>query len=345
MARWLVSRNDGSQEPAEGLAGLKALAQAGRLSPSDMVQPPGTNEWMYASEIEELADDLRAASAASAGLDDLGDYGGGGNSAVTAVLSLVFLAVIAGSGYFAWESFNKIPKADQPGLLEQLSFSEMVVTGEGVAMRAEPKADAPVIGSAPKDSVLELLAKRGNFYKARPKKGGAEGWVGIGDVLPMYMLGGGKVVAELDPLYNPDRYLEVQNASWMQLPEQRAEQITVFQFMLRNNSRYDMTDLVMVANVKDSKGHDLEKVEFRVEGVVPAESSTMVGTLVDEDVKNDDGEPLRRLTTEATFKAEAVDDPELALKYNEGAEVKMTTEDFTEATIDIVELRAQPKEQ
>lgn len=340
MARWMVSRNDGSQEPVDGLAGLKELARAGRLAPADMVQPPGTNEWMYASEIEEIAGELKNVGA-SADLDDFEYKSSGG--AMRAVLSVIFLSIFLGAAYKANEFFNKIP-TDAGTLLDNFSYSEMIVTGEEVKMRSQPDNASAVVAPVPNGEALELLSKRGEFYRARMKKGGSEGWVPVDQVMPMYMLGGKEVMRERDPLYNPDRYLTVGNASWMQLPEQRAARITVFQFALRNSSRYDMTDVVMVATIKDSKGHDLEKVEFHVDGVVPSSGATMVGTIVNDKADESKGELKRRLITEATFKTLSADDPDLALMYNAGAEVKMTTEDFTEATIDIVELRAVPRE-
>jgi hypothetical protein len=153
----------------------------------------------------------------------------------------------------------------------------------------------------------------------------------------MYQLGGGEVLQKYDPLYNPDRYLVVQNASWQELPDTKRANVTVFQFMLQNMADYEMTDLVLIARIKDARGHDLEQVEFPVDGIVPAAASTMVGTITDPKTEE------RRLVTQATFEQMAAADPELRLEYADGVEVEMKTTDFTEATIDIVELRSIPK--
>ena len=55
MARWLVTRGD-HQFSAADLSELKTLAQSGQVGPGDMVQPPGTADWLYASELPELAE-------------------------------------------------------------------------------------------------------------------------------------------------------------------------------------------------------------------------------------------------------------------------------------------------
>ena len=53
MSRWLVTQGD-HQFSAADLTELKQLAQSGSVGPGDMVQPPGTSDWLYASEIPEL---------------------------------------------------------------------------------------------------------------------------------------------------------------------------------------------------------------------------------------------------------------------------------------------------
>lgn len=328
MSRWLVNRKDAPQQSVGGLEELRDMARSGRLVGADLIQPPGADGWLYALEIEQLADVLPEEDP-----DDL-PVRGGLNGIVIAALALALVFV---GGAAAWRFSQDMPDVNMRLIGDgALSYSQMVVTAPDASLRSEPEAKASIVGPAPQNEVLNLLAKRGEFYRAR-SQAGAEGWIRTDDVLPTYLLGGGDVMKEHDPLYNPDRYLMVQNASWMQLPEQRAEQITSFQFMLRNTSRYDMTGLVLLATIKDAKGHTLETVEFTVEGVVPAEGDTMVGTIA---AGGDD--EARRLITQATFGELAEADPDLRLRYSDGVDVKMSANDFTEATIDIVELRALP---
>ena len=65
----------------------------------------------------------------------------------------------------------------------------------------------------------------------------------------------------------------------------------------------------------------------------------MVGTLGPE---GDDEEAAKRLITNYTFEKLAEEDQDLQLRFSDGAEVEMKTADFTEANIDILEVRAVP---
>ena len=127
------------------------------------------------------------------------------------------------------------------------------------------------------------------------------------------------------------------------MPDKK-KKVTAFSFLLKNTSTYDMTDLVLVASIKDSKGHDLEKVEFKLTGVVPAGGQTWVGTVTDTKTKE------KQLATRSSYAAlmarlatEKADQPPPKLEYVEGVEVPMKNDDFTEARIDIIELRAVPR--
>ena len=337
MARWVVNRNDTSFGVSD-VAELCDLARKGALAAGDLVQPPGSTGWLYAQDVPDVRKALEARGPGVVDVPVVEAGGSWGNVVVGAMMVIAILAL----GNYTWQRWQLIPDGTHTILGEGgLSFSELVVTSSGIQLLSEPEARSGAVKELTKDTVLELLAKRGDFYKAREKTGGegaAQGWVAADKVLPVYLLGGGDVRNELDPLYNPDRYLEVANASWMQLPEARKRKVTVFQFLLSNTSDYDMTDLVMVARLKDSKGHEVNQVEFRVEGVVPGQDDTMVGTIVDPKTEE------RRLITQVSFAAMAAQNPDLRLQYTEGVEVKMEQDEFNEASIDIVELRAIPKD-
>jgi hypothetical protein len=103
-----------------------------------------------------------------------------------------------------------------------------------------------------------------------------------------------------------------------------------------------MSDLVILATIKDAKGQELDTVEIPIEGLIPSKSRTMVGTLKPEDAPEE--EPGRKLTT-FSFNKLAEDDPELQLQWTSGVEVEMDTEEFTNAEIDILELRAVPDDE
>lgn len=340
MDRWLVTQGS-DQFAVNGLDELRQLARAGRLKAGDMVQPPGATDWLYASELPELKGMLKQT-------DDDDDDAAPRSVPVAVYLgAAVVLLVVLVAGGGAMYSFYQTMSSDAPKLLGEggMSYSEMLVTQPDAPLLAEAAAGASTVTTLQKDSSVELLSKRGEYYRARPKGGGPEGWVKIDHVIPMYQLGGAKVREEFDPLYNPDQYTTVQNASWSQIDAKNA-QLTVFQFMLNNKSRYPMTDLVLLATVKDAKGAEIERVEIAVEGEIPAWSATMVGTFEPDKKSVPAGEePVKKLMTTYSFNKLSETDPDLQLQWADGVEVEMKAKDFTTANIDIIELRAIPEAQ
>ena len=345
MSRWLVTQGS-NQFSVEGLDELEEMARNGQLAAGDMIQPPGTTEWLYVSEVPELEAELRKLGLDdSDDLDDIG-YRSSGASLATVAAVVLGAIIVLGGGAMAYYATQLTP--DDPDLFASMSYSQMIVTAQGSGLRPEPDERARLEQPLSKDTVLELLSKRGDWYRAQVA-GGREGWIPSGDVIPMYLVAGAEVREQLDPLYNPDRYVQVVNARWMPLAAEGARpgeptNLTVFEFMMKNQSTYEMTGLVIEATIKDAKGHELETVEIDVDGVIPAEGHTTVGTLTaNEDAANP--EPEERLTS-ASFDALAKADPDLYMRWKDGVEVLMSTPGtFTNAEIAIVELRAVPDEE
>ncbi len=347
MTQWLVTQGD-NQFPVDGIAELKQLAQSGRLRLGDLIQPPGANDWVYAAEVPDLA----ALLPEDEDDDDFGMRRGLAAAAVTGVVLFVLGSVsLVGVGLMVW-FVQQLPSGAEAIVGEGgLSYTQMIVTHGETGLRSEPDNRAGIATPLAKDAVVELLSKRGTFYKAKTSNG-QEGWIPVTHVIPMYQLGGSAVRSEFDPLYNPDRYVEVTNARWMQLPPEKPgdeeSNVTVFELQFSNTSQYDMTGLVVQVTVKDVKGQELEQVEIPIEGIIPTDGRTMVGTMVPEDAEKLEkkGEPVpKRLLTTYTFEQEKKDDPDLELQYRSGIEVELKSEEFTNAEIDVVELRALPKEE
>lgn len=329
MSRWQVNTAVRSFE-VESLAELKKLAKAGDLLAGDLIQPPGSNQWVYALEVPDLKG-LVPEDEATSDVGTLAAMAGAGG-----ILAIVLL----GGAGFAWWQYSQIPEGGQKLIGEGglFSYSEMLVLQDGALLVSEPRDGAPTIATLTKDNVLQLLAKRGTYYKARTKSASVEGWIKVEHVLPMYQLGGNDAQEEYDPLYNPDRYVQVSNASWS-LTDDKSQKITVFQFQVMNESAYPLTDLKLTATVKDGKGAEIERVEFPVKGVIPPKQTTMMGTLMPEDKKK--GE--RELWTAASFSKLAIENPDIQLRWVDGVEVAMQSKDFATAKIEIVEIRAVPE--
>lgn len=334
MARWRVAQGQQQQFTAEDLAELQRFAREGKFGPGDLVQPPGASDWLYAMELPDLAKHLKSAPAVL-------DLDVRPRSRSNAPIVIALLLGIAGASYAIYHFASTIPQAEDLELLGDngLSLTEMLMTVSAPVLQSAEDGAAST-GTAAKDSKVALLAKRGPWYKIRSAEG-AEGWVKVDQVVPAYLFADAKERQKLDPLYNPDRYVTVKNASWMMLPDQRKNNVTVFQFMLANESMFDMTDVKLLVTIRDTKGNALETKEVPVGGRIPARGDSMVGTL-SPDPK--DKEALPQLFTDATFLEMQREDPDLALRWSAGIEVAMQSKDFEKANVDLLEVRAIPKD-
>ena len=215
-------------------------------------------------------------------------------------------------------------------------MDEMLVTEAGAPLHDSP--DGRTLTVLEKDSTVLILGKRNAWYNIRTKESGQEGFVKADHVIPAYFFASSGDRENYDPLYNPDRYVFVKNSSWLQIDEHNRN-MTVFQFMLQNKSKFEMTDVVLLATIKDKSGRELEQVEIAIDGTIPAQESVMVGTLAPED-KMSDEEP-RSMTTHL-YDGLVEEEPDLELRWAPGVEVEMGAKGFSEANIDILQLRAVP---
>ena len=326
MSRWMVNVR-GQQFSAGNLEELKQLARKGDLGSGDIVQPPGAADWLYAMEVPELKKVLR---------DDLGDEGPvqslGMSTTPKAIAAVVLGTLSIAIWGYALQLRQTIPDSTKIDLLGEkgLQFSEVLVTNSS-QLRTSASTSAPEAGAMAKNSKCELLAKRGRWYKLRCD--GKEGYAQVDDVVPAYFFADPKVKLDYDPLYNPDRYVSVANSKWVQPLNSKT---TNFSFMIQNDSKFAMTDLKLVATIKDKNGGVLQSVEIPVEGTFPPQEGAMIGTL--KPAKNDKEGKARVLTTTA-YQDMLKTDPKLADRWSDGVEVELTADD-PEASIDIVEVRA-----
>ena len=332
MARWLVTQVD-RQFSAADLEELKQLASRGELSRGDMIQPPGASDWLYAIELPELKGLLPPST-----MDD-DDLDMPRSNVPTAILAVVLILISLAGGYSIYHYAVGI-KTTNLDLLQELALTEMLVTAEGVAVRSGPEASASGVGSVAKDEKVQLLAKRNDFYRIRTKAG-AEGWVQVDQVVPAYFFTDAETREDYDPLYNPDNYVFVKNASWMQTPDQRADNRTLFNFQLQNKSKFDMENIVLMATIKDPNGKVLETAEIAIEGKLKRFEAAMVGTLNPDPKADPEGEP-RRLT-ETSFQEMVKADPSLQERWVDSIEVTLGSDSFEQASVDLLEVRAIPQ--
>ena len=336
MARWLVTQGD-HQFSAADLSELKELASSGQVGPGDMVQPPGAADWLYASELPELADFFTAPE------DDFDDDDWDiGRKRSKAPLAAVLFAIVLGGAYGMYHYGSQLPTHDDLEILggtTGLALTEMIASSD-VSIRSEPNDGASAVGSISKDDTVQLLGKRGEWYNVA-NESGAKGFVRTNTVVPAYYFADAETRSSYDPIYNPDRYVFVKNSSWMQLPDQREENITIFQFLLQSKSKFQMTDIRLLATIRDKNDRVIETQEIAIQGTIPDHDGVMVGTLK-PDPK--DPESVAQLMTTSKLEVLLKEDESLMSRWSDGVELAMESEGFVEANIDLLQVRAIPKE-
>lgn len=335
MARWLVTQGD-HQFSAADLNELKQLAQSGSVGAGDMVQPPGTSDWLYASELPELAEHFSDSDAVD---DDDWDMPKSRNRAP---IMAVLVGLVAFGVYGMWDYGQKLPSHEDLEIIggtTGMALTEMIASSN-TGIRSEPNDSAATVGQIEKDQTIQLLGKRGDWYNVR-NPSGAQGFVKSDTVVPAYYFADADTRQSYDPIYNPDRYVFVKNSSWMQLPDQREENVTIFQFLLQNKSKFEMTDIKLLATIKDKNDRVIETQEIAIEGAIPSHDGVMVGTL-NASKDSPDGTP--RLMTTSELERLAKEDGSLMSRWTDGVELAMESEGFVEANIDLLQVRAIPKE-
>jgi hypothetical protein len=336
MARWLVTRGD-HQFSAADLNELKTLAKSGQVGPGDMVQPPGATDWLYANELPDLAEHFNADDV----VDDFDDDWDTQKSSSRAPIVVILLAIV-GVGIWGMWSNSDMPSHEDLEILggtTGMELTEMIVSN-ATSIQAQPTEGGTPTGSIAKDDTVQLLGKRGSWYEIR-NAAGAQGYVKADTVVPAYYFADSETRQSYDPVYNPDRYVFVKNSSWMQLPDQREENITMFQFLLQNKSKFAMTDIKLLATIKDKNDRVIETQEIAISGPIPAYDGVMVGTLKPA---KDDPEGEARLMTTSMLEQLAQSDESLMSRWSDGVELQMTSEGFVEANIDLLQVRAIAKE-
>jgi hypothetical protein len=127
----------------------------------------------------------------------------------------------------------------------------------------------------------------------------------------------------------------------MQLPDQREDNVTIFQFLLQNKSKFRMTDIRLLATIKDKNDRVIETQEIFIQGSIPAHDGVMVGTLKPA---KDDVEGTPKLMTTSALEKLAKDDDSVMSRWTDGVELAMESEGFVEANIDLLQVRAIPEE-
>jgi hypothetical protein len=338
MARWLVTDGD-RQFSAKDISELEELARRGEISAGSMIQPPGASDWLYATEVPELKGLVRSRPASA---DDDDDFRPPRSNGLRHAILALVIAMGAVGGWYFYHWASNIPDVEELSLIGGpggLELTEMLVTADQAALRRDPSANAGTVNNLFKDQRIRLLAKRNDWYQVEAD--GQKGWVAVQDVIPAYFFADARERENFDPIYNPDRYLFVHNPRWLKLPPDNpeAENLTVFQFLLKNDSKFEMTDIRLNAIIMDKNGNVLEEKEIAIEGSVPKYYAAVVGTV--NPPENNPDVP-KRLMTYSSFSKEMKGAPdEEWLRWADGIEVYMASANYAEADIKLLQATAQ----
>ncbi len=339
MARWLVTDGD-RQFSARDIEELEELARRGEISAGSMIQPPGASDWLYATEVPELKGLVRSRPSTA---DDDDDFRPPRGNGLRNVLVALLVATVAVGGWYFYHWSAELEDPDTFSLIggpNGLELSEMLVTADQAVLHGDPSQSSRVVTRLTKDQRIRLLAKRNDWYQVEAD--GQRGWVSVSDVIPAYFFADEHQRENFDPVYNPDRYLFVHNPRWLKLPPDNpdAENVTVFQFLLKNDSKFEMTDIKLLATIMDKGGRTLEEKEITIDGSVPKYYAATVGTVNPPDDQKDG---LRRLMTYTSFSTEmkGADDEEW-LRWADGIEVQMSSSNYAEADIKLLQATAKP---
>jgi len=276
MAQWRITRGE-EQFVAANMEELKAWADGGKIRPDDVVLHPQLGRHMYAVELDEIGPTL--AKQGHLLEDDEFEVKKRGVSpkvynAAVGFTILMFLAVLAG---MTWAYMNR-PDPDattiydpkQPGIHGSLKAQEALVTANA-RLHAESSADSPEVAELPEGRKVVLKAKTFNDWYKVETADGQEGYIPIVDVVPGYFFDP-KKRQELDPIFNPDRYIKLLNYAWEPSPERGAKKDdTIFTFTVENTSRYPMDSVVLLITMLDDKDEIVEERRVSIEdSVVPA---------------------------------------------------------------------------
>ena len=331
MSRWMINAG-GHQFSAATIDELKKLAKEGKFSAGDILQPPGAAEWIYALELAELKSVLKEEYAEPDANTEMSPVLRWGLAGVLAIAA-------AGCWVYAYGLSQDMPDPEDLELIggkSGLQYTEVLVTADPAAVFAGEGGGSQV-GTLPKNSRADLLGKRGDWYHL--KGNGVEGYTRITDVIPAYFFADAGTQLQFKPLYYPDQFLTIVNSSWSLVPENGNKNITNFIFMIGNSSTFSMTDVKLKATIKDKDGKALEEKEVAVEGVIKANSTTMIGTLTAD---KRDKTSVNRTLTEAMFTELMATDPKLIDRWVEGVDIRLESEGFDGATITVAEVRAIP---
>jgi hypothetical protein len=331
MARWLISQKE-RQFSAKDMSELQQLATSGTIGKYDLIQPPGTSEWIYAFEIEALEDKVQLLND-----DEEVVFKKKGSGIVTVV---VLLAIAGGFGTLAYEKHGETEAGRGLTIADDgISLSELIVTQDGAAVMDSP--EGAQLLTLPKDTIVSLVGKRSDWYHVQTSTG-MNGYIAVDNVAPGYHYADDEVRNIFEQLYNPDQFFDVQNTGWVRM-DSSDPTTTTLGMLVRNTSIFDMTGMVLKATLKDKDDNEVQVREISVEGVIPAGETVWVGQLIPPSGEIDEARIITKYTYEELV--EEGDETITGWNFEEMLTMTLEQEDSIAGRLDLIELRSIPNEE
>lgn len=274
---WRITRGD-QQFTVGDVAELKLKAAGGKIHPSDLIQPPGGTEWLYATEVPELQG-LVKVKPQPVGDEEWISRRRGRSGGILRTISGLLAAGIVVLGFAGlYIMYTSAPDPEdfrlfsgKDGGMGPLS----ALATESASLLQEPDGRSAKIGVVEKDDRVELIRKLGDFFEVETGKGQV-GWVGKGQIIPGYMFDQ-TMADKYDPLFYPDTYLMLANYAWTPVGEEDSpETLTEMAYTLENPTEYGMQGVILHVTFYDGADRVMGVRDFEVTRLVPPQDSLHV---------------------------------------------------------------------
>lgn len=302
---------------------LKQFAQDGTLEPSDLIQPEGSKEWLYAGELPKIGEIVIDNSYTEPPVK------------TNRVLGILLIVVALGLFYGAYQYNSQLLSEEDLKLIGNVLQEDQAMLTEDAKLYKDHEARS-TITTLKKDSVVDLKDKRGDFFQV--SAGGKTGWLSMHDIAPAYLFSSRDVRYKYDSRFNAYRKIHLSSYSW-ERPVYGSDE-TLFFLQLQNTTPYTVEGIVLQLEFLDASGRVVQEEVWNIEGKILAGDSSKIGTL--NPPKKSDEAP--RILTISKLEELEKKDPQIIDQWVDSIAMTVGKGTFEKATPTILEARAIVKD-
>lgn len=302
---------------------LKRFAQDGTLEPSDLIQPEGSKDWLYAGELPKIGEIVINNSYTKPPVKS------------NRVLGIILILISFGLFYGAYHANSELLSEEDLKLIGNALQEDQAMLTEDGKLYKDHKAKS-TLSSLKKNAIVTLKDKRGDFFQV--DSNGTIGWVSMHDVAPAYLFASKDIRYNYDARFNVQRKIKLSSYSW-ERPVYGSDE-TLFFLQLQNTSPYTVENIVFKLEFLDASGNIVQEELWNIEGKILAGDSSKIGTL--NPAKGSD-EELRILTISKLEELEK-QDPKILNQWVDSIAMKVGKGSFSKANPTIVEAHAIVKD-